>query len=269
MLADITFGQYYEAKSFVHKMDARVKLLILILYIVLIFVVKNFYGFLAVLAFLFIATIFAKVPILELLKSIKGVVFIVVLTFALNILFYRADDAKILFWFITDKALIFSSFMALRIVTLVLGSMLLNLTTTPVALTDGIESLLKPLKYIKFPVHELALVMSIALRFIPTLMSEADRIIMAQKARGADFDSGNIFKRAKAMIPVLIPLLISAFRRAEELGDAMDSRCYSSSAVRTKFKKMKLTWRDLVAGVLSLTVLAGVILLNIYGGVIV
>ena len=167
MLADVTFGQYYEANSFVHKMDARVKLILLVLYIVLIFVVKNFYGFLVVLAFLLISTLFAKIPILELLKSIKGVVFIVVLTFVLNILFYRADDAKVLFWFITDKALIFSCFMALRIITLVLGSMLLNLTTTPVALTDGIESLLKPLKIVKFPVHELALVMSIALRFIP------------------------------------------------------------------------------------------------------
>ena len=269
MLADVTFGQYYEANSFVHKMDARVKLLILILYIVLVFVVKNFYGFLAVLAFLFIATLFSKVPILSLLKSIKAVFFIVVLTFILNIFFYRADDSKTLFWIITDKSLIFSSFMALRIITLVLGSMLLNLTTTPVALTDGIESLLKPLKVIKFPVHELALVMSIALRFIPILMSEADRIMMAQKARGADFESGNIFKRAKAMIPILIPLLISAFRRAEELGDAMDSRCYSSSAVRTKFRVMRLSWRDLIGALFAISCLAGVILLNIYCGVIV
>ena len=268
MLADVTFGQYYEANSFVHKMDARVKLILLVLYIVLIFVVKNFYGFLVVLAFLLISTLFAKIPILELLKSIKGVVFIVVLTFVLNIFFYRADDAKVLFWFITDKALIFSCFMALRIITLVLGSMLLNLTTTPVALTDGIESLLKPLKIVKFPVHELALVMSIALRFIPILMSEADRIIMAQKARGADFESGNIFKRAKAMLPILIPLLISAFRRAEELGDAMDSRCYSSSAVRTKYRVMRFSWRDLVGALFSIICFAGIIVLNIYGGVI-
>ena len=149
--------------------------------------------------------------------------------------------------------------MAIRLITLVLGSMLLNLTTTPVAITDGLESLLKPLKYIKFPVHELALVMSIALRFIPILMEEADRIIMAQKARGADFDSGNIFKKAKSMIPILIPLLISSFRRAEELGDAMDSRCYSGSKSRTKYRKLKMSYRDLI-GVLFFVLVFGAII---------
>ena len=183
------------------------------------------------------------------------------------ILLIISETETVLFWIITKEALIFSAYMALRLIILVMGSVLLTFTTTPVALTDGIESLLSPLKYIKFPVHELALVMSIALRFIPILMGEADRIIMSQKARGADFESGNIIKRAKAMIPVLIPLLISAFRRAEELGDAMDSRCYSSSAVRTKYKKLTLGVSDLIAVIFSVVIFAGVIFLNAVGGV--
>ena len=158
--------------------------------------------------------------------------------------------------------------MAVRIITLVLGSMLLSLTTTPVALTDGIESLMSPLKLVKFPVRELALVMSIALRFIPILTGEAEKIMMAQKARGADLESGNVFRRAKAMIPVLVPLLVSAFRRAEELGDAMDSRCYNAGK-RTKYKKLKAGWRDVLGAVVVAACIAGVILLNIYVGALV
>jgi energy-coupling factor transport system permease protein len=151
-----------------------------------------------------------------------------------------------------------------RLVFLVLGSAILTLTTTPVTLTDGLESLLKPLTWIKFPVHALALIMSIALRMIPTLMDETRRIIAAQKARGADFETGNIFKRIKAIVPILIPLLISAFRRAEELGDAMEARCYTGSKIRTKYKKLKLTWRDLVAVIIGAAMVTGVVFLNIY-----
>ena len=157
-------------------------------------------------------------------------------------------------------------FLALRLFLLVMGTSILTLTTAPVELTDGIESLLKPLKYIKFPVHELALIMSIALRFIPTLMDETNRIIAAQKARGADFETGGLFKRAKAMIPVLIPLLVSAFRRAEELGDAMDARCYSGAKGRTKYKKLTFTWRDLVATLVVAALITGIVFLNIYLG---
>ena len=266
MISDVTFGQYYPASSFVHKMDSRIKLMLLIAYIVLIFVVKNFYGFLLVCSFLLIATLFSKVPILELLKSVKAIIFIVLITVVLNVFFYKPENPTYLFWVVTKEALYYSAFMALRLTTLVLGSMLLNLTTTPVALTDGIESLLKPLKIIKFPVHELALVMSIALRFIPILMNEADRIILAQKARGANFESGNLIKRAKALLPVLIPLLISAFRRAEELGDAMDARCYSSTSNRTKYKKLKAGWRDLVGTIVLVVCFVGVVLLNNYLG---
>lgn len=269
MLQDLTFGQYYEANSPVHKLDPRIKLLILIAYVVFVFVVKNFYGFLLIALFLVTVTILSKVPLIDMLKSIKGILFIIIVTVILNLFFYKTENPTVLFWIITKEALVFSAFMALRLILLISGSVLLTFTTTPVALTDGIESLLYPLKFIKFPVHELALVMSIALRFIPILMNEADRIIMAQKARGADFESGNLIKRVKAMIPVLIPLLVSAFRRAEELGDAMDSRCYSSSAVRTKYKKLKLRFCDLVSTIVSVIVFTGVILLNVYlGGVV-
>ena len=159
--------------------------------------------------------------------------------------------------------------MALRLLYLVFGSSILTLTTTPVALTDGIEALLKPLKLIKFPVHELALIMSIALRFIPTLMEETERIISAQKSRGADFESGNLLKRAKSLIPVLIPLITGAFRRAEELGDAMDARCYNGSKNRTKYKKLTFSLNDLFATLISLTALFGIILCNVYAGAVI
>ena len=269
MKNDVTFGQYYPVNSFVHNMDSRVKLLLLIAYIVMIFIVKNFFGFIVAGGFLLVAILFARVPIFSVLRSIKAVLFIIILTFLINIFLHKEDGAVVIFnWWIftiTDLSLNFSVFMALRLIFLVLGSSILTLTTTPIALTDGIESLLTPLKYIKFPVHELALIMSIALRFIPTLMEETNRIISAQKARGAEFDSGNLFKRAKALIPVLIPLLFSSFRRADELGDAMDARCYSASKNRTKYKKLKLSYRDFVATLFIVAMFAGVILLNTYG----
>lgn len=177
-------------------------------------------------------------------------------TAILNLLFYGNGRVLVSFWIIriTDEAILFSIRMAVRLIMLFLSATLLTLTTTPVALTDGIESLLKPLKYIRFPVHEFALIMSIALRFIPTLMEETDRIIRAQKARGADFDSGNIFKKAKALIPVLIPLLVSAFNRADELADAMDSRCYAGAKGRTRMKKLRFGWRDLLSSVFLVNV---------------
>lgn len=267
MLKNVAFGQYYKTESFVHRMDSRAKILLLIGYITAVFVVKNFYGFLACAFFLATAVVFSRVPVFKVLKSIKGILFLVIFTSFLNVLFYAGEPNKIFFEWgiikITDSSLIFAAFMSIRLIMLVMGSSLLTLTTTPVALTDGIESLLYPLKLVKFPVHELALIMSIALRFIPTLAKETDRIISAQKARGADFESGGPFKRVKAFIPVLIPLLISSFRRAEELGDAMDARCYRGSKGRTRYKKLKLGWRDLVAAIFYALCLAAVIYLNV------
>ena len=265
MLSDVTFGQYYQAESFVHKMDPRVKILLLIAYIVMVFVAKTFLGLFATLIFLLLTVVASKVPIGSVLKSIKAVIFLVVFTAILNICFYQPKEGDThLFWVIYTEGLVAAGFLALRLIALVMGSSVLTLTTTPVSLTDGIESLLKPLTLIKFPVHDLALIMSIALRSIPTLANETERIINAQKARGAEFDSGNIIKKAKALIPVLIPLLISAFRRGDELGDAMDARCYSGSKVRTKYKKLTLSFRDLVGALAVAVALAGVIMLNIF-----
>ena len=265
-MKDLSFGQYYPAESFVHKSDARIKILAVIAYIVAVFMVKQFHflGFLACLFLVMVATAFSKVPFLRVLKSIKAILFFIVFSAVLQ-LFFNTQGTPVLtlgIIVITDIGLLNALFLILRIALIVLGASVLTLTPSPVEIADGIESLLYPLKWIKFPVHEFALVMSIALRFIPTLMDETDRIIKAQKARGADFESGNLFKRAKALIPVLIPLLISSFRRADELADAMDSRCYSGSKIRTKYKKMRVGWRDLIATVVMAGLITGVVFLN-------
>ncbi len=269
MLNDVTFGQYYPAKSFVHNMDPRAKLLFVIAYIVAIFLANNFFGLILVTLCLIFFILLARVPFGRVLRSIKMILFLIVFTAILNLLFYAGGEGDIVlakWWIITIswQSIINTVFLAMRLLLLVLGTALLTLTTTPVALTDGIESLLKPLKYIKFPVHELALIMSIALRFIPSLMEETNRIVSAQKARGANFETGGLIRRAKAMIPVLIPLLVSAFRRAEDLGDAMDARCYSGAKGRTKYKKLTFTWRDLLGLLFFVALITGVVLLNTY-----
>ena len=261
-MRDVSFGSYFPAASFVHKMDARAKILIVIAYMVAVFMVSTFHflGFAACLLFVIVATAVSKVPFFMVLKSVRTIIFFVVFSAVLQLFFNK--QGTVLWWVITDVGLINAGFIVARIMLIVLGASLLTLTTSPVELADGIEGLLYPLKWIKFPVHEFALIMSIALRFIPTLIDETDRIIKAQKARGADFESGNLFKRAKSLIPVLIPLLISSFRRADELADAMDSRCYAGSKTRTRYKKMKFTLRDL-AGVLFVAgLICGIVYLN-------
>ena len=271
MLNDVTFGQYYPTQSFVHRMDPRAKIVLVIAYIVAIFLANNFFGLAAVTLFLIVAVAFSRVPVGSVLRSVKMILFIIIFTAILNLFFYSSSsDLHILaqWWVITIswESIINMIFLAMRLFLLVLGTSVLTLTTTPVALTDGIESLLTPLKWIRFPVHELALIMSIALRFIPTLIDETNRIISAQKARGANFETGGLIKRAKAMIPVLVPLLVSAFRRAEDLGDAMDARCYSGSKGRTKYKKLTFGWRDAVGLILLAGLITGVVFLNIYFG---
>lgn len=265
-MKDVTFGQYIPQNSFVHKMDARIKILIAIAYIVAVFLVRSFHflGFVACFLFVVLATISSKVSFIRMLKCIKGILFFIILTAVLQLFFNKSGEVLVEWRFIviTNLGLLNAGFIATRIILIILGASLLTFTTSPVELADGIESLLMPLKWIKFPVHEFALVMSIALRFIPTLLDETDRIIRAQKARGADFESGNVFKKAKALIPVLIPLLISSFRRADELADAMDARCYSGSKNRTKYKKMKLSFRDLVGTILIAGLITGVVFLN-------
>lgn len=265
-MRDVAFGQYYPSKSFVHRLDPRTKLLFLIVYIVAVFLSANFYALGAcALAFLVIAA-FSGVPFKSLLRSVKAVLFLLVFMTLLNLFFYQGETVLWSWKFITitKEAIYYTLFLAVRLFLLVLGSSLLTLTTTPVALADGVESLLTPLKIVRFPVHELALIMSIALRFIPILTDETSRIMNAQKARGADFETGGLIKRVKAIVPILIPLLISAFRRADELGDAMDARCYSGSKVRTKYKKLTFGWRDCLAWVFGIALLAGVIVLKIF-----
>ena len=261
-MRDVSFGSYFPAASFVHKMDARAKILIVIAYMVAVFMVSTFHflGFAACLLFVIVATAVSKVPFFLVLKSVRTIIFFVVFSAVLQLFFNK--QGTVLWWVITDVGLINAGFIVARIMLIVLGASLLTLTTSPVELADGIEGLLYPLKWIKFPVHEFALIMSIALRFIPTLIDETDRIIKAQKARGADFESGNIFKRAKALIPVLIPLLISSFRRADELADAMDSRCYAGSKTRTRYKKMKFTFRDVVGVLVVAGLICGIVYLN-------
>lgn len=265
-MAKTAFGRYVPTNSYADKCDPRCKLLFLIVYIIAVFLAKNFLGLAVVAAILLLCTWASKISLAKVLSSVKGILFLLIFTAVINVFFYKEGNVIVSWGIITiTKEGVFSAlFLALRLILLVCGSSLLTLTTSPVALTDGLESLLTPLKWIRFPVHELALIMSIALRFIPILSDETARIISAQKARGADFESGGLIKRVKAMIPVLIPLLISAFRRADELGDAMDARCYSGSKVRTKYKKLRFTFRDLGVFFVATILILGVILFRIY-----
>ena len=270
MINDVAFGQYYPVKSPVHRMDPRMKIVLLITYIVMIFVVKNFWGFLLAAGFLLVAIFLSRVPVLSVVKSVKAIVFIIVLTFIINLFMHKEEGARVLVdvWLlrnITDKSLFYALFMAMRLSFLVFGSSLLTLTTTPVSLTDGLEALLKPLKIVRFPVHELALIMSIALRFIPTLMEETNRIISAQKARGADFETGNLIQKVKALVPILVPLFISAFRRADELATAMECRCYQGGDGRTKMKLLRYKRNDYLVYGLGVVLLASVIVLINFG----
>lgn len=264
MLNNVSFGQYYPTKSFVHKMDARIKLLLTVLYIVTVFLVQTYSGYIATFVVLLVTIIVARIPFKTVLKSIKAVIFLIFFTVILNVFFYNGEEVLWSWWILTihKGAIDFAIRMALRLLFLVMGTSLLTFTTSPVELTDGLESLMTPLKFIKFPVHDVAVIMSITLRFIPILMEEADKIIMAQSSRGADFSSKNIIKKAKAMLPILIPLFISAFRRAEELSLAMDSRCYNATDKRTRYKKGRLTIRDLVGTLLFLSLLAFIIVDN-------
>ena len=267
-MKDITFGQYYPSHSIVHKLNPAVKILLSIAYIVAVFLVSadNWYlGFSLCAIFTVFIAIVAKIPFFKMLKSVNAILFFVLLSAVLQILFNKQGKPLWEGGFITDKGLLSAGFISLRIILVVLGASLLTFTTSPVEIADGIEVLLMPLKIIRFPVHEFALIISIALRFIPTLLEETDRIIKAQKARGADFESGNIFKKIKSLIPILIPLLISSFRRADELADAMDARCYSGSKNRTRYKKLTFTYRDLIGVLVIAGLITGVVFLNITG----
>lgn len=245
MIKDITIGQYMYKDSFVHKLDPRTKIVASLVFMTGIFFVRSFYEYLVVLAFIVLSTLFSKIPFKKILKGLKPILPLIILTVIMNALF-TGGVSVFSFGFInlTKEGLNLAGFMALRILFLVIFTSLLTLTTSPMTLTNGIEGLLSPFKKIKLPAHEIAMMMSIALRFIPTLIDETDKIMKAQKARGADFESGNIFKRAKSLVPILIPLFINAFTRAEELSMAMEARGYRGDFGRSKFRELKFKVAD-------------------------
>ena len=249
MFKDVAFGQYYPADSIIHRLDARVKMLITLLFVIAIFFIKSYFGFMLTAVILIGIVLLAKLPMMSVLKSVKGVMFIILFTAILNLFLIKKGEVlwswKI--FTITKDGVHTTIKMVLRLVLLISGASLLSLTTTPVALADGVESLMSPLKLIKVPVRDIAMIMSSALRFIPTLFEETNKIISAQKARGASFDTGGLFARAKAMLPVLIPLFVNSFRRADELAFAMDARCYNATDNRTKMKKAKFGVGDAFA----------------------
>lgn len=250
-MRDLTLGQYYPTNSPVHRADPRIKLVILILYMVTVFFCDSFFSFAFMTLFVIVTVILSRVPVLKVLNGLKFILILVLFTTVLMTVFYTDKNAEPLAeWWIFHIYLsgIYSSLkLAWRLILLVLMPTVLTLTSTPTELCDGLESLLSPLKLVRFPVHELALIMSIALRLIPTLIEETDKITNAQKARGAAFDSKNPFKKIKAMLPVLIPLFVSSFRRADELADAMDSRCYRGAKGRTRMKKLTVHASDIIA----------------------
>lgn len=265
MIRDITLGQYYPGNSWIHRLDPRVKILATILYIVALFVVKDFIGFATAFVGLVAVTAISKVPVSFILRGLKPVFLIILFTFVIN-MFMIKGEVLVSLWFleITREGLRTAVFMGVRLVLLIIGSSLLTLTTKPISLTDGIEALLSPFRRFGLPAHELAMMMTIALRFIPTLLEETDKIMKAQQARGADFESGNIINRAKALIPILVPLFISAFRIAQELAMAMEARCYGGSVRRTRMNGMKLCSRDLAASVVFVIFLALIVLERIF-----
>lgn len=249
-MREITLGQYYPVESPVHRLDPRIKLLASIIYIAMLFFVRHFIVFGVIAAMLLVVIALSRVPLFKVLKSLKIIIFLLVFMLIMTVFFYSGTGT--LWWSfgiikIYKEAVINALFLCVRLILLVLGPTMLTYTTTPVELTDALESVLKPFSLIGIPVHYLAIVMQLALRLIPTFLEETDKIINAQKSRCADFDSGNIFKRAKAMIPVLIPLIISAIKRADDLADAMDSRCYRGAKGRTRYKKMKLRACDVLS----------------------
>ena len=260
MIRDITLGQYYPGESWVHRLDARTKIIATLLYLIELFVVNNFYGFLITAAVLFAVIALSKVPLKFIFRGLTAVFLIIAFTFLLNL--FMVDGRVLWHWkflTITYEGLSRAFFMAIRLVLIIIGSSIMTLTTKPVELTDGLEKLLSPFSKIGLPSHEIALMMTIALRFIPTLMEETDKIIKAQQARGADFESGNLFQRAKSLIPILVPLFVSSFRIAQDLALAMEARCYHGGPGRTRMNEIRFDRGDAVAAVLMLLFLAVII----------
>ena len=267
MLKDITLGQYFPGNSVVHRLDPRTKLVLLIGYIVALFVAVDWLSYALVFAFLVITIAISQIPLKSLFKGMKPLIFILIFTGILNLFFTKGETELISWWkiHIYLEGVKQAVLMVVRILMLITGTFLLTYTTSPIALTDGLESLLSPLKKLRLPVHELAMMMCIAMRFIPTLIEETDKIMSAQKARGADFESGNILQRVKALVPILVPLFISAFRRADELATAMECRCYQGGEGRTKMKLLRYKLRDFYTFGVGAMLLADVFVLRYFG----
>ena len=264
MISDITIGQFMPGKSFVHKLDPRMKIILMTAIIIFIFIAKNLFSIGAILGFVVLAILISRVPLRMYFKGLKAIWFLVFFTASLNMLYIKGEHVVFQYKAITiyEEALWQSGFIAIRLVMIVIMSSMLTYTTSPTDLTAAIERLLAPLKLFRLPVHELAMMMTIALRFIPTLLEETEKIMNAQKARGADLESGGVIKRAKALIPILIPLFISSFRRAFELATAMDCRCYTGGKGRTRLNVLKYRFRDVFALLLIGGLCAGLLYLN-------
>ena len=265
MIRDITLGQYYPAESILHRLDPRVKLTGTVAFLVGLFLIKGWPGYVAATIFLFIMIRISKVPFRFIVRGLKTIFIILLITLVFNLFLTPGDRVLVQIWKlrITDKGLYTAVFMAVRLIYLIIGSSLMTLTTTPNDLTDGLETLLSPLKKIHVPVHEISMMMSIALRFIPILLEETDKIMKAQMARGADFEHGNLIQRAKNLVPLLVPLFISAFRRANDLAMAMEARCYRGGEGRTKMKPLIYARRDYCAYGILILFLAVIIALRI------
>lgn len=265
MLRDITIGQYYPTESTIHKMDPRFKILSSFAFIIALFLVDDFTQYIPVVSFLFLSIYVSRIPTSFIVKGLKPIIVIMIFAFGIN-MFFTKGEPLLTIWIltITKEGLRQAFFMVSRLMLLIMGTSLLTLTTIPIELTDGIENLLKPFAKLGFPAHELAMMMTIALRFIPTLLKETDKIMKAQMARGADFESGNIVKRAKSLIPLLVPLFVSAFRRADELAMAMESRCYRGGEGRTRLKLLRYTKLDIIGTMFTLFLFASIILMRIY-----
>ena len=264
MLKDITLGQYFPGDTVIHRLDPRTKILWVVLYIVALFLAVGWIGYAVMTAVTAACMIVSRIHPRHIFKGLKPMIFLILFTAALNI-FYTSGTPVLPGWPITWEGLDRAAKMALRIILLITGTFLLTYTTSPMALTDGMERIFNPLKKIGLPVHEMTMMMSMALRFIPTLIEETDKIMSAQKARGADFENGNLIQRAKALLPILVPLFVSSFRRADELAVAMESRCYHGGQGRTRMKQLRFAMRDLWAILLGAALLAGMILLKRFG----
>lgn len=257
-MREITIGQYIPGDSIVHRLDPRTKIIITLAYMILLFMLNNFYGYIFPVGFIILATLLSGISVRYLLKGLKPLIFIIILTFLLNSFMTKG---RVIYQLgpldITYEGLSQGAFMAIRLILLIIGTSLLTLTTSPISLTDGIEVLLSPFKKIGMPAHELAMMMTIALRFIPTLLEETDKIMKAQMARGADFESGNLINRAKNLVPLLVPLFISAFRRADDLAMAMEARCYHGGENRTRMKELKMTFLDVATFIVFILIAGG------------